>query len=170
MLKLTKGRLLSIFIADICGPDPPPAGGHGEINPMRQVEEIEVVSNKGIVGDRWFGVKEFRLKNGELRPFSHPRQISLISLDSINEIKESIDIEAIHLRRNLLIEGISLEDKVGKIIRIGEVILKGSGLCRSCKHIEDVTQPGVKDALFRIGGLRAEVIKGGTLKAGDIIC
>lgn len=169
MLKFSQGKLLSIFIAPLCGPFPPPAGGYGKVNLMKEVNEVEAVEDRGLKGDRWFDVKEFRLPNGNLKPFSHERQVSLISIDAIKKLQETLDIEAIQLRRNLLVEGITLEDKVGKLIQIGDVILEGTGLCHSCKHIEDVTVPGVQKILYDRGGLRAKVVQGGILKKGDKI-
>lgn len=170
MLKLeAQGKLLSIFIAPVCGPHPPPAGGYERIHPMEEVDEVEALQDRGLRGDRWLDVKEFRLPNGNLKPFARARQVSLISNESIKKLQETLEIEAIQLRRNLLVEGITLEDKVGELIQIGDVILEGTGLCHPCKHIEEVTVPGVRKLLHNKGGLRAKIIQGGTLKKGDRI-
>ena len=169
MIKL-QGEILGIYIAALCGPVPPPAGGHGKTNPMVSVEEVEAVKDKGLIGDRWFDVKQFRFQNGKLKDFSHPRQVSLISSKAIVKLKKKFDIEAIDLRRNLLVGGVEFEDCIGKKFSIGEVVLEGTGLCRACKHIDDVTFPGVKDILKDFGGLRAKVLKSGTIQCGDLLC
>jgi hypothetical protein len=163
----TSGRLLNIFIAPPVGPYPPPAGGYDKILPMQEIEEAEVVVDMGIRGDRWFGVKEFKLPDGTLKLFPHDRQVSLMSVEDINSL--GLDVQPIALRRNLLVD-IPVNTLVGKQITIGEIVLVGTGLCKACKHIEKYTVPGIISKMYDQGGLHTKVIKGGTIKQGDEIC
>jgi MOSC domain-containing protein YiiM len=43
-------------------------------------------------------------------------------------------------------------------------------LCDPCDHLERKTQPGVKAGLDNRGGLRAQIVRGGTIRAGDAVC
>lgn len=45
----------------------------------------------------------------------------------------------------------------------------GRRLCEPCAHLEPITEPGVLRALVHIGGLRADVLTDGTIRAGDPI-
>lgn len=166
-------KVEEIYIADMIE-NPPPAGGHDVcvLNQMYEISEAKLVAGKGIVGDRWFGVSEFRLKSGENKSFDHDRHVSLIEKESINKIVDlGFDILPKDLRRNFLTVGISLEGALGKKFKIGNsVILEGTRLCYSCQHIEDYTgKKGIAKVLKNMGGLRARVIQGGTVKKGDRI-
>jgi MOSC domain-containing protein YiiM len=47
--------------------------------------------------------------------------------------------------------------------------MQGTRLCEPCKHLEDLTQPGVLAALVHRGGLRARILTDGTIRVGDIV-
>jgi MOSC domain-containing protein YiiM len=47
--------------------------------------------------------------------------------------------------------------------------LRGTRLCDPCSHLEKLTRKGVMRGLIHRGGLRAEIISGGTLRPGDTI-
>jgi MOSC domain-containing protein YiiM len=51
---------------------------------------------------------------------------------------------------------------------IGEVELRGVELCDPCSYLESM-HPGIMKPLLNRGGLRAQVIRGGTLRVGDAI-
>jgi MOSC domain-containing protein YiiM len=72
-------------------------------------------------------------------------------------------------RRNLLTRGVPLNHLVGKEFRVGSCILRGTGLCEPCGYLEKMTQKGVMKGLIHRGGLCAEIVQGGTLRAGDPI-
>ena len=67
--------------------------------PIEEVNSIEVLANKGIVGDRHF------------QDFNEPcNQLSLIESENIDEynIKFGLDIPYINFRRNIVTKGLSL--------------------------------------------------------------
>ena len=72
-------------------------------------------------------------------------------------------------RRNLLTRGVPLNHLVSREFLVGPVRLRGLRLCEPCKHLEKLTRPGVREALVHRGGLRAQVLTGGTLRIGDVI-
>ena len=169
MLLHKTGEVVSIFTATAAGPNPPPAGGYSKCNPMIETKKATLVKEMGIMGDRWFGVNQFELKNGTLKNFPHKRNVSLFSLEDLLEIKKTFkNIDAINLRRNILIKNIEIK-KIKKI-KINDVILQFSGFCHACEHIEKVNNlPGLSSVLYDRGGIRMEVLSSGSIKQGDKI-
>ena len=72
-------------------------------------------------------------------------------------------------RRNLVTEGVPLLHLIGRTFRVGDVVFRGIRSCPPCVHLEKLTRPGVRTALENRGGLRAEILQGGTLRIGDEI-
>jgi MOSC domain-containing protein YiiM len=72
-------------------------------------------------------------------------------------------------RRNVLTRGISLNELVGRRFRVGEVECVGIELCEPCAHLQGLTREGVLRGLVHRGGLRADVLAGGTIAAGDSV-
>jgi len=64
---------------------------------------------------------------------------------------------------------VALNHLVDREFKIGEVILRGTRLCDPCSHLEKLTRKDVMRGLIHRGGLRAEIISGGTLRPGDTI-
>ena len=126
-----------------------------------EVKSIDVLANKGIVGDRHF--KEFN------DPYN---QLSLIESENIDyyNIKYGLDIPYIKFRRNVITKGIQLNDLVGKKFMVGEVELEGIDLCRPCRHLTEVlNQDNVLKEFLRKGGLRCQILSSSTIKVGDKI-
>lgn len=71
-------------------------------------------------------------------------------------------------RANLLVEGLALEAKTGRQIRIGEVVLQICGETDPCERM-DQQVPGLTKALLPDwrGGVCCRVLSGGTLKVDD---
>ena len=69
-------------------------------------------------------------------------------------------------RRNVITRGIDLDALVGRRFTIGAVECIGRRLCEPCAHLERLTAPGVLRALVHQGGLRADILRGGTVAAG----
>ncbi len=69
-------------------------------------------------------------------------------------------------RRNLLTRKVPLNHLIGQEFAVGPVVLRGLRLCEPCGHLEKLTRVGVKAGLVHRGGLRAQVLTGGTLKVG----
>ena len=128
---------------------------------IKEVETIEVLANKGVVGDRHF--KEFN------DPYN---QISLIESENIDHynIKYGLNISYIDFRRNIVTKGIKLNDLVGKKILVGNVKLEGIDLCRPCKHLSEVLgQENIIKEFLRRGGLRCQILTSSSIKINDKI-
>jgi hypothetical protein len=69
---------------------------------------------------------------------------------------------------NRYARGIDLNALVGRRFMVGEVECLGQRLCEPCAHLERLV-PGTLRALVHIGGLRADVLSDGTIRAGDAV-
>jgi MOSC domain-containing protein YiiM len=136
--------------------------------PMENVQSAEVVTGEGIAGDRYgagIGAAQFK---GRRKP---ENEVTLIASEAIGAANDEFNMTIEHLdtRRNLLTEGVPLNDLVGKTFRVGPVQLKGLELCEPCGYLEKRTWPGIKAALKKRGGLRCCVLEGGAIEVGDEI-
>ena len=126
----------------------------------KPVERVEVVAGQGPRGDRKFAPKPMPRKGKDL---------TLIEAEALEGLRTDTGIELSHeeSRRNVLTRGIRLNDLVGRRFRVGEVECEGVVLNEPCTHLESITYPGVQDGLEDRGGLRANVLSGGTISVGD---
>ena len=99
-------------------------------------------------------------------------QITLIEIENINYFNKvsNTNILPIDFRRNIITEGIRLNQLVGKEFFIGNVKLKGHDLCRPCKYLQEKLKQNnlIKEFLYK-GGLRCEILTSGKIYVGDII-
>jgi MOSC domain-containing protein YiiM len=131
---------------------------HGERGePMRVVEDAEVVAGQGIVGDRMSGLGI---------PGTH---ITFIGAEGIEAMvrETGIPLEPHQTRRNILVRGVDVPDLVGRRFQVGEAVCYGVKECHPCNHLESLTAPGVREGLSGRGGLRADVLSGGRIRVGD---
>ena len=133
--------------------------------PMQSVASVEAVAGKGLVGDRKFRTTSHPKKN------TPEREITLIESEAIEAVNRDyvLRLEPIETRRTILTSGIPLNHLVGREFSVGDVRLRGLMLCEPCKHVEKLTRPGVMRALVHRGGLRAQILQGGTIRIGDPI-
>ena len=126
-----------------------------------EISEIEVLSEKGILGDRHLSDHK-----------NHKGQITLIEKENIdyynNKYKSKIPYT--DFRRNIVTEGIELNNLVKKEIEIGTIKILPYELCKPCLHLEQmVNGRDIIKEFLRRGGLRCEVLVSGKVKIGDKI-
>src|SRR6266852_687237 len=63
----------------------------------------------------------------------------------------------------------ALNHLVGQEFQVGAVRLRGTRLCEPCAYLEGLTQTGVLAGLIHRGGLRAEIVTGGTIRVEDAL-
>ena len=128
---------------------------------IEEVDSIEVIANKGVVGDRHFD------------DYNDPYcQLSLIESENIDyyNTKFGLNISYIDFRRNIITKGIKLNDLVGKKILIGNVKVEGIDLCRPCRHLtEMLNQENILKEFLRRGGLRCQILSSSNISVGDKI-
>ena len=128
---------------------------------IQERQSIDVLAKQGVVGDRHF--KEFN------DPYC---QLTLIESENIDDynIKHGLNISYINFRRNIITQGIKLNDLIGKKILVGNVQLEGVDLCRPCRHLTEVlNQENILKEFLRKGGLRCQILTSSNIRIGDEI-
>jgi MOSC domain-containing protein YiiM len=74
-----------------------------------------------------------------------------------------------HARRNIVTDGVSLNDLVGKEFYVGEVRIRGIRLCEPCSYLAKISFPEILKGLVHKGGLRAQILSEGLIRVGDTI-
>ena len=128
---------------------------------IQEVESIEVIANKGVIGDRHF------------KDYNDPYcQLSLIESENIDyyNIKYGLNIRYVDFRRNVVTKGIKLNNLVGKSLQIGNVQIEVIDLCRPCKHLSQILdQDNILKEFLRRGGLRCKILNSSIITVGDEI-
>lgn len=124
------------------------------------VERVEALAGQGLRGDR---------KCAPAPEERRGKDLTLIEAEALEALKAETGIKLIHeeSRRNVLTRGVRLNELVGRRFRVGEVECLGVALNEPCNHLEGLTRPGVLKGLVHRGGLRANVVRGGTIAVGD---
>lgn len=133
---------------------------------MRAISEARAVAGRGLEGDRYF--------SGLGTYSNHPgsgRHVTLIEFEAVDALKREYHVEmsADLCRRNIVTHDVALNHLVDREFCVGEVVLRGMRLCEPCAHLEKLSVPGVLRGLIHRGGLRAEILTGGTIHIGDSI-
>ena len=149
-----QGTVISIHIA--------PTGAA----PMKSVTNAKAVAGRGLEGDRYYtklGTYSNQAGSG--------RDVTLIEIEAINGLKRDyeVQLDSGQPRRNIVTRGVALNHLVEQEFRIGDVVLRGTRLCEPCAHMEKLTVKGAMRGLVHRGGLRAEIISGGSIRVGDTI-
>ena len=128
-------------------------------SPLGRVDTVEAVAGRGLAGDRYY--------NGR-GTFSGPGrgyQLTLVEA----EVLESVDLPWEQARRNIVTRGIALNALVGHRFNIGAVECIGRRLAEPCAHLEKLARPGLLRPLVHRGGLRADILEGGSISIGDSV-
>jgi MOSC domain-containing protein YiiM len=93
----------------------------------------------------------------------------LIEIEAVEGLERDyqIGLDPEQLRRNIVTRGIPLDHLVGAEFTVGEVRLRGTRLCEPCTHLERLTRKGLMRAMVHRGGLRADIVAGGTIRVRD---
>lgn len=161
--RVWEGRVVSIHIA-------PEASAA-----MQSVAEVRAVPGRGLEGDRYFLGTGFYSK----KPGYGGREVTLIEVESVEALFADVqDVEGQRLgialapletRRNIATAGVPLNHLVGREFWVGPVAMRGTRLCEPCRHLEELTKPGVMAGLVHRGGLRAVIVSGGVIRTGDAV-
>lgn len=139
--------------------------------PMRRAGEVRLVVREdggtrgGIEGDR------YREGTGFWTQYGDVCEVTLIESEDLDEIERDLGIgvkDGEH-RRNLVVRGVRLEELRGTRFRIGEAVLSYDRPRPPCRHVQQLTEPGMTAALRRRGGICARVVEGGAVRPGDEI-
>ncbi len=132
---------------------------------MERVEEVRTIEGCGIEGDRYCeGI-------GFWTPYGDVCEVTLIESEDLAYIQHELGISVKNgeHRRNIITSGLRLGDLRRKRFRIGETVLEYDRPRPPCRHVQDLSEPGMTRALKGRGGICARVVQGGKIRAGDAI-
>lgn len=125
--------------------------------PVVAVQEAELVEGQGIKGDRFFDYKQDY--KGQVTFFS-----SEVYDDLCRMFPEAGETSGPGVfRRNVIVSGVDLNTLIGKEFEIQGVRFLGMSECSPCEWMNQAFCPGAEAALKGRGGLRAKILRGGTI-------
>ena len=135
--------------------------------PMKKVEQLYALAGRGIEGDRYF------LGTGTYSKSPEPgRQVTLIKSEVLESLKNKLEINVKpeESRRNILTQGIEINDLIGTEFYVGTVRLRAHRITQPCLSVEKLLdQPGLYKELWDNGGISCEILSDGVIKERDII-
>ncbi len=146
-----------------------PKDGPGT-HPTYDRDEVELVTGKGVVGDRFFG-----------RAAHMDAAVTLFAMESIEAIAAELGLGAVPdpllLRRNVVLRGADVNGLRGVEFalvqpggdRPGRVTLYGGRPAAPCAWMDRMVAPGVHAAMRGRGGMRCRVVEGGLLRRGPAV-
>lgn len=152
-------RLLHIYISS--GHDYWGKQGEGRFQSgINEVKEVECVAGKGLRGDRYYGYRpDFK------------GQITFFDMAIVQEVRDHFKLARLPasvFRRNVIVQGVDLQQWMGRRFMFQGVEFEGSQECKPCHWMDRAIAPGGEEFLkgkFR-GGLRAKIITSGVLRVG----
>jgi MOSC domain-containing protein YiiM len=120
--------------------------------PMRAVEEIEAVENRGFAGCA-------HAQPGGLR------QVLVMDVETLN----ALQLHPGDIKENITTRGLDVRGlRPGQRLRIGEALVEITVPCEPCKRMEDI-RAGLKNELRGRRGMLCRVVEGGRIRVGDAI-
>lgn len=121
---------------------------------------VEIVADKGIRGDRFFGVR------------AHTEAaVTFLALEAWRAAAG--DVDPVVARRNIVVRGLELDPLRGREFQIesgdGLIGFRGGRPAHPCAWMDTMAGDGVRKALIGRGGLRAQPLTSGTLRVGPAI-
>lgn len=127
--------------------------------PLVRVDASIALPGRGLAGDR------YAEGDGTFSGPGRGYELTLVEAEVLDEIQLSWE----DARRNIVTTGISLNALVGQRFHVGPVECVGRRLAEPCAHLEKLARPGLLRPLVHRGGLRADILSGGTISIGDEI-
>lgn len=124
--------------------------------PVMLVREAVAVAGQGLHGDR------YRDGTGTFASGRPGSALTLIDAAVLDALGDHLD----H-RRNVVVRGTDLNALVGREFTLGEARCRGRRLCEPCAHLDRLNGGGVLRPLVHRGGLRADILRDGTIRIGD---
>ena len=118
---------------------------------MERVDDVRTIESCGIEGDRYCEGTGFWTRYGDVC------QVTLIEGEDLDYIEDELGIsvkDGEH-RRNIITRGLRLGDLRRKRFRVGEAVLEYDRPRPPCRHVQDLSEPGMTRALRGAADLRA---------------
>lgn len=129
---------------------------------MQSLTQAEALADCGLRGDRYADAANRR---------SPDYQLTLIEIEHIEAfaLASGLPLAPHEPRRNLVTQGVRLNELNGKRFHVGDVELEGLDLCEPCATFAQRTHPEVVRFFVHRGGLRCRVLRGGMIRVGDTV-
>ena len=147
-MSIAQGKVEAIYIA----------ASHGEL--PRKIEVAVAQAGRGIEGDRNFDDSDPDSCN-----------ITLIEAEAFDDLqsRHGFAITPLESRRQVLVRGVDLGEFIGRRFQVGDAECEGEERCEPCNHLAKMVETqGVLRGLLHTG-LRASIVKSGTIRAGDAV-
>ena len=120
---------------------------------MESHKSASLISGSGIEGDR------YQRGTGKYSDIKDIREVTLIEIETLEALKRDHDItlDPVERRRNLTTRDVPLNHLVGKLFRVGEVVLLGGRLNTAYRYLNLVTKKDVCDLLEHRSGLSCAI-------------
>jgi hypothetical protein len=135
-------------------------GGPPGAHTATDVASVLCRAGLGLEGDRFFGYRPDY--NGQITFFSWEIVEGLRRAFGVPELSADV------VRRNVVIEGVHLNDLIGVRFRLGGIEFEGMGEARPCAWMNGAVAPGAEGWLRGRGGLRAKIRSDGVLVRGPV--
>jgi len=135
---------------------------------LERQDVVSAEAGRGLVGDRYhLGIGTFseKLKG---TPEVEVTLIEREEVDAFNAVTGQ-SLPAAAFRRNIVTQGIRLNDLEGKLFTIDGVQMKGIRLCEPCAHLAGILGQEIMEHMVHKSGLRAQVITSGEIKVSSKI-
>lgn len=131
--------------------------------PMQHVYEATAIEGQGLKGDRYC-VGEGSFNQGKVGD----RQVTIMNAKFFADTRHSFRYA--DSRRNIFTLGVEVMDLIGNDFRIGEVWLHGVKYAYTCGRPSMLCgKPGFDDVFHDLGGIVAQITKGGIIHMGDTV-
>ena len=135
--------------------------------PMQLVEQARALAGRGLEGDRYAAGAGTFSPRGAHKP---GYQLTLIAAEVVEELTaRDASLDFASTRRNVLTRGIDVNALVGREFTIGDVRCRGLRLAEPCAHLERLAGPGLLRPLIHRGGVRVDILSGGSITTGNAI-
>lgn len=128
-------------------------------------DQAELVTGKGIVGDRFFG-----------KAAHMDAAVTVFAVEALESIAAELGagpLDPLLTRRNVMVRGVELAPLLGHEFTLesgGDVVrLKAGRPAHPCAWMDEMLAPGAHKAMRGRGGVRCQVIAGGLLHRGPAV-
>jgi hypothetical protein len=130
-----------------------------DAHPTFDVESVEVKAGLGLVGDRFYGKGE-----------NFDGHITFFAWEVFQMASAECGVQngsPALLRRNVITEGVNLNQLIGQEFVINGIHFRGTKHCAPCRWMDVGFATGALKFLHGRGGLRAQVLSDGVLRRGE---
>ncbi len=126
--------------------------------PMVAVPDARLIAGLGVEGDR------YAVRRGTWSEYPPQEQhLTLIAREGLEAfaLDTGAPLPPELTRRNVLTEGVALDELIGERFLVGNALCLGVKACEPCRHLERLTGRALLRGLARRGGINAEVLADG---------